>query len=226
MKRFTHIIVIILLCVSQAYSGIHDIRFSSIGIDNGLSHATVNGICQDALGYIWIATPDGLDRYDGNRFETFITDSIDHNIKAVTSDPAGNIWAITARVLSCYSPISESFTKYSFPDKASLTTVFPIAREHIAVGTSAGLYIFDKSKREFLLAGNTGNDHLTAISSFNGNLVFGTYDGRVRQLDGRRIIDLANAGSEINVLLPDKGALLVATEGDGLSCYNPEYKTL
>lgn len=226
MKRLTHIIAIILLCVSQAYSGIHDIRFSSIGIDNGLSHATVNGICQDALGYIWIATPDGLNRYDGNRFVTFVTDSIDHNIKAVASDPAGNIWAITSRMLSCYSPISESFINYTFPNETSLTTVFPIDAEQIAVGTSAGLYIFDKSKREFLRAGDTENDHLTAISSFNGNLVFGTYDGRVSRFDGRRVIGLTNAGSEINALLPDKGALLVATEGDGLFYYNPESKTL
>ncbi|MEP7377503.1 MAG: two-component regulator propeller domain-containing protein, partial [Chitinophagaceae bacterium] len=38
---------------------------------NGLSHDKINCIVQDKRGFTWIGTDDGLNRYDGNRFEVF-----------------------------------------------------------------------------------------------------------------------------------------------------------
>ncbi len=40
-------------------------HFSNLGTDDGLSQGTVNAILQDDLGFMWLATEDGLDRYDG-----------------------------------------------------------------------------------------------------------------------------------------------------------------
>ena len=42
------------------------IRFSNLSIDDGLSQNTVFSICQDAEGYIWFATLEGLKGYDPN----------------------------------------------------------------------------------------------------------------------------------------------------------------
>ncbi len=39
--------------------------------DNGLANNTVQDICQDKTGFIWIATWDGLSRYDGNEFRSY-----------------------------------------------------------------------------------------------------------------------------------------------------------
>lgn len=39
--------------------------------DNGLPMNTVRGICQTHEGYLWLATMDGLARFDGVRFTTF-----------------------------------------------------------------------------------------------------------------------------------------------------------
>ncbi|SFC21844.1 Signal transduction histidine kinase [Zunongwangia mangrovi] len=46
-------------------------HFYTITTENGLSSNLINDIKQDSLGYIWIATNDGLNRYDGNNFKIF-----------------------------------------------------------------------------------------------------------------------------------------------------------
>ena len=227
MKRLAIIITILVTGFLQAVCGIHDIRFSAMGIDKGLSHSTVNGISQDALGYIWVATPDGLNRYDGYRFVTFVTDSVDHNFKAVTNDTEGNIWAITSGTLSRHNTLSEKFDVHKFPYKPSLTAILPVDADHIAIGTNAGLYMFSKSKNEFTPIANTDKDHITALNLYNGNIVYGTHDGRIRQLSKGRLSDLYNTGGvEVNVLLPDKEKLFIGTEGIGLYACDPASRTL
>ena len=46
-----------------------DIRFEHITITDGLSQVCVNDIIQDKEGFIWIATQDGLNKYDGYTFK-------------------------------------------------------------------------------------------------------------------------------------------------------------
>ena len=45
--------------------------FSFIGANEGLSENIVNDIVQDKKGFIWLATNDGLNRYDGYRMSHF-----------------------------------------------------------------------------------------------------------------------------------------------------------
>ena len=54
-------------------------RFSTLGIENGLSQSTVLSIEQDSLGYIWLATQDGLNRYDGVGVEVFKHQPLNEN---------------------------------------------------------------------------------------------------------------------------------------------------
>ena len=46
-------------------------KFGSITSIDGLVHNSVNDIVQDEYGFLWIGTMDGLNRYDGSRFELF-----------------------------------------------------------------------------------------------------------------------------------------------------------
>lgn len=49
-------------------------------IDDGLSHRNIFKIQQDAYGFIWVATINGLNRFDGSSFITFSTQSNEHKI--------------------------------------------------------------------------------------------------------------------------------------------------
>ena len=44
-------------------------QFRSWDTEDGLPHITVRGIAQTLDGYLWIATLDGLARFDGRRFQ-------------------------------------------------------------------------------------------------------------------------------------------------------------
>lgn len=48
-----------------------NLNFHLLDVSSGLSHNFVNDITQDSLGFIWIATYDGLNRYDGKNFLQF-----------------------------------------------------------------------------------------------------------------------------------------------------------
>lgn len=48
---------------------------SNYGIASGLSNGYVMSITQDAGGTIWVATEEGLNRFDGNRFRSYTKDN-------------------------------------------------------------------------------------------------------------------------------------------------------
>ena len=55
------------VCVAQT----PPMTFRSITATDGLSQNTVMDVHQDRAGFIWIATENGLDRYDGHNFERY-----------------------------------------------------------------------------------------------------------------------------------------------------------
>jgi ligand-binding sensor domain-containing protein len=63
--------------------------FEHLTMRDGLSQATVEGFLQDSLGYLWLATESGLDRYDGNSVRVYHPER--GNPHALASD---YIWTI------------------------------------------------------------------------------------------------------------------------------------
>jgi ligand-binding sensor domain-containing protein/signal transduction histidine kinase len=78
-----------------------DLKFEHLSVEQGLSQSTVHSIIQDKQGLIWIATEDGLNRYDGYNFYNYGNDKEDSTslpnnyVRTVIQDKDGNIWAGT-----------------------------------------------------------------------------------------------------------------------------------
>ena len=90
--------------------------FKHLSVDEGLSQPTVNAIVSDKLGFVWIATEDGLNRYDGNEFRIFRHDpldstSISHSVvyTLVEDTVTGNLWIGTSGGLNYYNHATEQF---------------------------------------------------------------------------------------------------------------------
>ena len=47
------------------------LRFERLSLEQGLSQSIVECILQDARGFMWFGTEDGLNRYDGYQFVVF-----------------------------------------------------------------------------------------------------------------------------------------------------------
>ena len=63
-------------------------------VSDGLAHSHVTAMHQDRKGYLWLATWEGLSRFDGYGFSNFGTrDGLgDPIINAITEDNYGNLW--------------------------------------------------------------------------------------------------------------------------------------
>jgi ligand-binding sensor domain-containing protein len=61
---------IILTCSGQAA----DYQLKTFTTESGLSHNVVYCITQDKTGFMWLATWDGISRFDGNEFRNYYHD--------------------------------------------------------------------------------------------------------------------------------------------------------
>ena len=97
-----------LLCHGQSY------KFFTT--DRELSSSLINKIYQDRNGMIWIATEDGLNRYDGAKFITYKHDpeneySLCHNyVRVLYEDSKGRLFVGTYNGIQLYDPETDSFS--------------------------------------------------------------------------------------------------------------------
>lgn len=74
------------------------LKFSYLTVDDGLSHTDAKDVLQDKLGFIWIATLFGLDRFDGHVIKRFYNTTIPKNyafknrIRSMCLDDRDRIW--------------------------------------------------------------------------------------------------------------------------------------
>jgi ligand-binding sensor domain-containing protein/class 3 adenylate cyclase/predicted metal-dependent HD superfamily phosphohydrolase len=118
------IIGFVLLFLSFAIQAQNSYRFRNYTISDGLSQSNVSTLVQDNIGSIWVGTQDGLNRFDGQTFETFTPDNtkgID-NGDFICSIKASNgiIWFGTSNGLTSYDPKTENFKTYIYSNKEVL----------------------------------------------------------------------------------------------------------
>jgi signal transduction histidine kinase/ligand-binding sensor domain-containing protein/CheY-like chemotaxis protein len=94
----------------------YSVRLAPITINEGLSQGYVPSIIQDSRGYMWFATKDGLNRYDGYKFTIYRHDAMDSTtisdnyVENVFEDSRGLFWIKTVVPgLDVFNPESESF---------------------------------------------------------------------------------------------------------------------
>ncbi len=96
-----------------------DIRFTAFTGKEGLSSGNVFGMAQDAQGFLWFATADGLNRYDGYsfqiyRFEHGNPNSLGNNsMITICPGQGGVLWlATTGSGVDRFEPATETFIHY------------------------------------------------------------------------------------------------------------------
>ncbi|MFN3404380.1 MAG: two-component regulator propeller domain-containing protein [Cytophagaceae bacterium] len=114
------ITAIILSCILSFYSFGQkpNLVFHHLSVHDGLSENTIRGILQDKKGFMWFATEDGLNRYDGYNFYIYKKNSNDKfslsssNIKGIFLDSKNYFWVLTNNGLNIYDPVHDMFYNY------------------------------------------------------------------------------------------------------------------
>lgn len=117
----------VLLTVSSLFAIIHaqekNYIFNKLNTENGLSSNIVNDFLQDTHGFIWIATGNGLNRFDGKHVRQYThtpnlpTSIIDNEIWTLHLDSHGQLWIGTETGLSKYRPETDDFKNFIFSHK-------------------------------------------------------------------------------------------------------------
>ncbi|MFT4223084.1 hybrid sensor histidine kinase/response regulator transcription factor [Dysgonomonas sp.] len=144
MKNILSLLISIL-----SMSGImaQNITFRSLTPENGLSQISVNDLYQDERGFIWIATREGVNCYNGNRIQTYKLQKnspnslSSNNILKLAGNKNGKIY------LLCIDGISEwDMRKEKFSTILASTNVTAIHyNKHLYIGKKNELYIYDES---------------------------------------------------------------------------------
>jgi signal transduction histidine kinase/ligand-binding sensor domain-containing protein len=91
-----------------------------ISVSEGLASPTVNAVIQDSYGIMWIGTTNGLQMYDGYKFQTFKNvsgkpTSLQHNlIWSLLEDANHDIWISNGKGVSKYIRQKNEFKNYEF----------------------------------------------------------------------------------------------------------------
>src|SRR5688572_28437189 len=150
--RNKYIIIYVLLLAMAADPAIaqpDDLNFINFSSKNGLSSNTVNAILKDRYGYMWFATEDGLNKFDGVNFTVYRHNSTDTTsigagvIMALYEDQSGNLIVGTGvGTLSIYNREKDAFSNYNF-SKGMIRTLCKDHAGNIWIGTYLGLIVFN-----------------------------------------------------------------------------------
>jgi len=134
-KNTTSIRRLLFILVISLYPIVNYAQLNKIySISNGLSSTNINKVIQDKQGYIWIATDNGLNKFDGERFTHFKTGDerenglTDNLITALLEDSKGKLWIGTHSGLWSLTPKTEKFTKYPISSNNSLIFNFHVSQ--------------------------------------------------------------------------------------------------
>lgn len=113
MKQNLILLIVLLKSITFCYSQSSKL-FTA---DRELSSSLINHIYQDKDGFIWIATEDGLNRYDGAKFTTYKHEddnpySLSHSfIRRLFEDNQGRLFICTHNGLQMYDSKKDCFSR-------------------------------------------------------------------------------------------------------------------
>lgn len=177
-------------------------RFTHYSVENGLSQAAVETVIQDRQGFIWLGTDEGLNRFDGHNFVTFVNDRNDpktlaHNwVWALREDADGAIWVGTdGGGLDRLDPLTGVFEHHALTaDRADRVVVRAIVEDSggaLWIGTDGdGVFRIERSSGATTRFRNDpndpkslSNDHVKALHvDGHDHLWIGTDGGGINRL--------------------------------------------
>lgn len=149
------ILILSLVFLSQVTNAQrHEFNFINFSSNNGLSANTVNAMLKDGLGYMWFATEDGLNKFDGTSFTVYNHNVLDtgsigtNQIQVIYEDPSGNLWVGTNRTLSLYDRKKDCFHNYNITNGTAIRSICPDDAGRLWIGSYAGLILYDPATQK------------------------------------------------------------------------------
>ncbi|CAM2011104.1 ligand-binding sensor domain-containing protein [Acanthopleuribacter pedis] len=180
-------------------NGIQSLKFDHISIREGLSQSTIYDMAQDAQGFMWFGTQDGLNRFDGYRFEIYrfdpgVPNSLsDNEILSLAAGEPDHLWIGTHDGgLNLLNLADGSIQRFRFqPDNPTAMPSDMVRKilyqdaDHLWLATDQGLVLFNPNSGIFKtyanlegISSSLSNNDVTALArDRNDRLWVGTNGG-------------------------------------------------
>ena len=116
-------------------------------ISEGLVSPTVNAVIQDNYGIIWIGTTNGLQMYDGYKFQTFKNvpgkpTSLQNNLVwSLLEDANHDLWVSNGKGVSKYNRQKNEFKNYEFAPAFNFTRESQVAGFKLYIDSQKRLWV-------------------------------------------------------------------------------------
>lgn len=154
MRLLKRYILTIFLLFCSWHSRLAPLDFQYLTVEKDLSSNIVYQTVHDEKGLIWIATRNGIDRYDGTSFRHYslsTTASMLNTAYCLYLDKKGRIWAGSAQGLFHYDHRKDNFEVFSqelTTAKVRVNALWMDRKDQLWVGTAQGLVILDPENGE------------------------------------------------------------------------------
>jgi ligand-binding sensor domain-containing protein len=169
--------------------------FARFTIDNGLSNNVVYATRQDSKGYLWVATHDGLNRYDGYEFRKYLHNPFDKKSLAgnmtidMAEDDQGRLWVLTNTHLHLLNEKNGSFQRFSLPtgtinhSNQSASKMINGNKRFLLLNLFNGLFVFDKISERFSAISQDAGENYDLFNypffkDASGNILIGAGAGK------------------------------------------------
>lgn len=146
-------------------------KVQRLSIEQGLSASVVQDIIQDKDGYIWVATEDGINRYDSYEFKIFRQDHKDKQslhenwTLSLAEQPGKGIWVGTVSGVTFLEFTTQKFKNYSNDDKNLKTKIRELTfveNGQLMIASDNGLYIYDEKQDKVIPFESRSGEKLTS----------------------------------------------------------------
>lgn len=177
MRRASVLLALILAIVcSSVQAAESGNEYRKYDVRSGLSNNSVKSILQDKNGYIWLATKDGLNRFNSKEFEAFCSSSSGHglNIDGICMHISRNaIWIGSTEGLFLFDAVLDS-TSAVYPGGQHIQNCNCLCYDKdscLWIGSYNGLYRFNERKGEIRLYQTCSDPERTQIRTVKSLLV-------------------------------------------------------
>lgn len=147
-----------------ANTNISHIQFENLSSKDGLSVVSIYDITEDSYGFIWVATSDGLNRYDGYEFKQYFyrrdnPNSIPDNfVRSLFIDSNKRLWATTRKGVALFDREKDNFVNFTANNSElqsdDIRTISETDDGRVLIIADNSLYQFDEATKQFNLVKN------------------------------------------------------------------------
>ncbi|SDH95717.1 hybrid sensor histidine kinase/response regulator transcription factor [Bacteroides ovatus] len=114
-KHIASTLFLSLLSILQLTAQSHSVK--RLGIEQGLSNNYVVSITQDKQGFLWFATEEGLNKFDGTRFITYYKNDLSHNNQGITGNELNRVYADSKRPIIWIATQRDGLNAYNYDEQ-------------------------------------------------------------------------------------------------------------